>query len=282
MKICLVSDLHLEFKDIPVIKNDADVLILGGDICVADHFTKSENSPYYPYQQLYLNFFQECSKNFKHVLYVLGNHEHYHGNFNHSAGILKNAVGHLVTVLDNESVIIDGVKFIGTTLWTDCNKQNPITMDILKQGMNDYRIVKYNQGESYFRLGPVHTAKAHATALEFIKNEAAGHDNVVVIGHHAPTHKSIGEKYKAEFHMNGGYSSDLSELILDNPQIKLWTLGHVHHAHQYYIGDTLVACNPKGYPGEVSTWNPDRILDLSHLPSHEEVDANYQWTTKAP
>jgi hypothetical protein len=47
--------------------------------------------------------------------------------------------------------------------------------------------------------------------------------------------------------MNGGYSSDLSEFILDHPQIKLWTHGHTHEDFDYLIGSTRIVCNPRGY-----------------------------------
>ena len=49
--------------------------------------------------------------------------------------------------------------------------------------------------------------------------------------------------------MNGGYSSDLSEFILDHPQIRLWTHGHTHDEFDYMVGTTRVVCNPRGYEG---------------------------------
>jgi hypothetical protein len=49
--------------------------------------------------------------------------------------------------------------------------------------------------------------------------------------------------------MNGAYSSDLSDLILDHPQIKFWTHGHTHDQFDYMIGSTRVVCNPRGYKG---------------------------------
>ena len=57
------------------------------------------------------------------------------------------------------------------------------------------------------------------------------------------------ERLMAEFEeiMNGGYSSDLSEFILDHPQIKLWTHGHTHEDFDYLIGSTRIVCNPRGY-----------------------------------
>ena len=80
--------------------------------------------------------------------------------------------------------------------------------------------------------------------------------------------------------MNGGYASDLSELILDNPQIKLWTAGHMHHSYRYHIGDTLVACNPRGYIGYETCADNFRLkyVDLDNMPSEAAVAADYDWT----
>ena len=46
---------------------------------------------------------------------------------------------------------------------------------------------------------------------------------------------------------SGGFSSDLSEFILNHPQIKLWTHGHTHDEFDYTIGSTRIVCNPRGY-----------------------------------
>jgi len=69
----------------------------------------------------------------------------------------------------------------------------------------------------------------------------------VVVGHHAPSKASTHPRYVNETIMNGGYSSDLSEFILDHPQIKLWTHGHTHENFDYLIGSTRIVCNPRGY-----------------------------------
>ena len=70
---------------------------------------------------------------------------------------------------------------------------------------------------------------------------------VVVVGHHAPSKASTHPRYANETLMNGGYSSDLSEFILDHPEIKLWTHGHTHEDFDYLIGSTRIICNPRGY-----------------------------------
>jgi hypothetical protein len=70
-----------------------------------------------------------------------------------------------------------------------------------------------------------------------------------VCGHHTPTPQSIHPKYAGDELMNGGYTSDLTQFIMERPQIKLWTHGHTHEDFDYLIGTTRVACNPRGYDG---------------------------------
>jgi hypothetical protein len=75
-------------------------------------------------------------------------------------------------------------------------------------------------------------------------------------------------RYVGQDLMNGGYHSDLSEFILDHPQIVLWTCGHVHDPHMYYMGDTLVAANPRGYAGHDPAADLFELayFDLDNLP----------------
>ena len=89
----------------------------------------------------------------------------------------------------------------------------------------------------------------HKEMLEYIRLMIEGKfdQKFVVVGHHAPSKSSTHPRYADETIMNGGYSSDLSEFMLDNPQIKLWTHGHTHEEFDYMIGTTRVICNPRGY-----------------------------------
>jgi Icc-related predicted phosphoesterase len=85
----------------------------------------------------------------------------------------------------------------------------------------------------------------------------------VVVGHHTPSHQSCHDMYKGDYIMNGGYHSDLSEMILDRPQIKLWTHGHTHHCFDYMIGETRVVCNPRGYANYEDTgWDPEKVIEV--------------------
>ena len=83
MKIAIASDVHLEFGDL-ILKNEenADVLILSGDICVASDFSDADYSNLKDGRsQRYVDFFTRCASEFSKVIYVVGNHEHYHGDF---------------------------------------------------------------------------------------------------------------------------------------------------------------------------------------------------------
>jgi hypothetical protein len=74
-------------------------------------------------------------------------------------------------------------------------------------------------------------------------------EKIVVVGHHAPSKLSTKPQYQDDVMVNGAYSSDLSEFILDRPMIKVWTHGHTHHTFDYMIGSTRIVCNPRGYHG---------------------------------
>ena len=84
--------------------------------------------------------------------------------------------------------------------------------------------------------------------LKFIDEATKDHTKkYIVVGHHAPSKASTKPRYSKDTLMNGGYSSDLSEFILDRPQIKMWTHGHTHDVFDYRIGSTRIVCNPRGY-----------------------------------
>lgn len=269
MKIQLVSDLHLEFGEIPKIKRfGADVLILSGDICVAEDFyraSKSATTPSVGAAMAYQDFFDQVSHEFPHVIYVAGNHEFYKGKWPGHFSVIRDAVKGFQNIrfLEKESVEIDGVLFIGSILWTNMNNYDAVTMYTVQNGMNDFNLITFDKGQ-FTKLRPVHVASYHSTAVQYIEQTLTENKNktCVVVTHHAPTYESIERRYRNERHMNGAYASDLSELILDNPQIKLWTHGHTHHSMDYMVGDTRVVCNPKGYPGEPSGWKHDLIIEV--------------------
>ena len=267
MKVALVSDIHLEFADINIQNTEnADVLILSGDILVAEDLHNHPETSYGMYSLVNLadlsrrqaialrfrDFLKRCSFQFPHVIYIAGNHEFYHGNWKASVQYLRDECSKFDNVyfLEQDLKVINDVTFIGATLWTDCNKGDPLTLHALGDMMNDFRIIR-NDEHGYTKLRPAHTMHRHQKTLSYLKAVLTDlKDNkVVFVGHHAPTFSSVHERFINDKLMNGGYASDLSEFILDHPQIVLWCHGHMHDPSDYLVGTTRVVCNPRGYAG---------------------------------
>jgi len=240
MNINFMSDLHLEFDH----KSDdfwnalksgtypyGDVLILAGDITIKNR----------------TRWIDLIAMNFKQVIYVFGNHEYYGSNLNSVERKTRESLAHLdnVHILQNESVILDGITFHGSTLWTDYNKGDPSTYWEANQMMTDYKQIRCDNGVT--RFSPQRGHREHNIAKAYFSENVKEGD--VVVSHHAPSYLSIHPRYKeANGKINGCYASDLSDLMLDNKPA-LWFHGHVHDSFDYQIGDTRVLCNPRGYAG---------------------------------
>jgi len=284
MRIKLVSDLHLEFSDINIQNDqDYDVLILGGDIMVAQDLHDHPEMNYGMYSnvnveglgrrqrkaQAYRDFLKRCSFQFPHVIYIMGNHEFYHGKFYGAIDYMRNECAKYpnVYMLEQDTEIIDDVVFVGGTLWTNMNKRDPLTMHAIEGMMNDFRIIR-NDKRNYATMSALDVAIRHDKTLAYIKLIVQEHKDkkCVVVGHHSPSFQSCHPMYGSDTLMNGGYHSDLCEFIMDHPQIKLWTHGHTHHPFDYMIGETRVVCNPRGYENdgysEQTGWNPNILLEI--------------------
>jgi Icc-related predicted phosphoesterase len=254
VKIALASDLHVEFGDIDLVNTgSADLLILAGDICMLKDLDKQSERG-----DTARNFFLRASQNWPKTLYVMGNHEHYSGDFAKGSARfrtfceLHNITN--ITLLDKESVVIDGYDFHGGTLWTDFNNMDSMTMHNAATAMNDYRAVKNTEDTVSWKFLPKHALRDHQKMRNYLQvvmdnyREAGRGDNrVVVITHHAPSRKSVHEKYSYDALMNGNFYTDMDEFIEANPQIQLWVHGHMHDPFDYEVGSTRVVCNPRGY-----------------------------------
>ena len=279
MKIALASDVHLEFGPLEINNTDAaDVLILSGDICVARdlggrdvHNLLGEHTKSHRYH----TFFEYCAAQFDHVIYIAGNHEHYNGDYATSIPHLKSKLSYLknLHVLEKETITLGDVTFVCGTLWTDMNREDPRTLSSIRGMMNDYRVIRNSSKKVSFKsylpdpddpakeiatfherdaiFCPEDSVTDHKAMLAVIREAVAENPagKFVVVGHHSPSKLSTKPRYEKEVLMNGAYSSDLSELMLDHPQIRMWTHGHTHHEFDYMIGTCRVVCNPRGYDG---------------------------------
>lgn len=264
MKIAICSDLHLEFGDLDLPNEEnADILILSGDIFVADDLKShaydessmliEATSKQREKGKRVFEFIRRCLEEFKHVVFVMGNHEHYHGDFAETHKIIKGTFEPYSNFhfLNNEWRIINGVLFFGGTLWTDMNGEDPNTMHRIRMMMNDFNIVKNTSEEGKKVFMPQDAVEDHYKFKRNLDEALNMHPDLptVVVGHHAPSKASTHPRYKNEIIMNGAYSTNLDDFILDRRQIKLWTHGHTHEDFDYMIGTTRVVCNPRGYDG---------------------------------
>ena len=235
----------------PELPTDKDtVLILAGDLW--------EGTKWVEYAGY--SWIEKVAPRFKQVLVVLGNHCLWsNGGLSIQNGadkcnaMLQDHCLFNVHVLDCASMQIDDVLFVGATLWTDMNKRDPLAM------MNMTRYMR-NDGNIAFSTGPngqwerftserwVHTHDKHRKYIQHVCEQNRD-KKIVVITHHVPL-LGIGEPaYRGDV-ANAYYESDLSELILDNPQIKGWVYGHTHYQREELFGETLMVNNNVGYAFE--------------------------------
>ena len=245
-----LSDIHLEFIRnpdelirrtdllIPQLPTDSEtVLIIAGDIGTAVRIT------------LLKNFLGILCARFKHVIYVLGNHEHYGFDISVTERYLVNELQFdNLTIAGNsvKSLVVDGVTFYATTLWTDYAKSPEEMKSVAKAAMNDHHHI-FDGLECF---SPDKAQLLHEQAKQQLGEFLDGKDNskTVVISHHLPTYKAVHPRYGSGL-LNGAFASDMDDFILKH-QPAYWFFGHTHDAYNGVIGNTLLVCNPVGYPNE--------------------------------
>lgn len=251
MNITLFSDLHLEFdKEIqPFHPGEGDILILAGDICTAADIKKDN-----PHGRMYRAFFNNCVRNYNKVFYVMGNHEHYGHNFSYTVEKLRSRLPTEITILDKEVVRYNDWYFMGATMWTDFNKQNPIAMMNAEMTMYDYRSIRY--GPQYRKLRANDILQEHNKTMHWMETTLPELNDcpVFMITHHQPSYQSLSSAYRGSS-TNPCYAVELHDFILAHPQIQYWVAGHTHVSNDYMIDQCRVLGNPRGYNGY--ELNPD-------------------------
>jgi len=248
-----MSDLHIDYSPYTYSfdpdKGQDIVLLLAGDICEIDSI------------DTYSDFLRKVSKIYKEVVLVLGNHSYYHGSIDTSAKIISSKISDIenIHILNNDVHVIDDVTIIGTTLWTDMDRGNPLAMLCAKDQIQDFRLIKKDEKR---KLLPQDVVELFHKNVKFIAESLDNKttDKVIVMTHHAPSYQSVTERYRND-PLNPAFCSNLDDFIYYN-NINLWIHGHVHSSHDYYIGNTRIVCNPRGYGMENRKFNPDLIIEL--------------------
>lgn len=251
MRCHYLSDLHLESQQFGMTLPEGDVLIIAGDFCHARSLDPSRTDRYSIEQRgRAMRVVDEAIRKFAHVLLIAGNHEHYDGVFEDTADLMRR---HLpgVTILDDEAVEIDGIRFFGSTLWTDLSRQGEAEVAAIRKGMAEYFFVKTRSrgpDQPVAKLSPADTNKAHMTAWTRLREAIAAQPKrpTVVITHHAPSRLGLNPRF-AGSPLDIAYASSLDEEIAAFEHVPVWVHGHTHIAKTYRIGNTVVRSNALGF-----------------------------------
>lgn len=231
MKLLILSDLHLEFALLPPPAIKVDVVILAGDISKKDHGI----------------YWARATWPDTEIIYVAGNHEFYGGERNDVLRQLRTAANETgVHFLDNDEVVIQGVRFLGCTLWTNFHlygwERQSECMEFAQSALNDFRLIKEGVG-IFTPTDSVNLNQVSVKWLEInLKNKPFKGDTVVVT-HHCPSWESVAARYQKDI-LSACFASRLESLLGFS---KLWIHGHTHDSFDYTASGTRVICNPRGY-----------------------------------
>ena len=262
MRIQPIADLHVEMwkslgagmplaAQLEAIRTtSADVLVLAGDSCKARRAGELAAD----------------LANGRPCVLVAGNHEYYGGDLPEDLERLR-ARGRNpsnVHVLENESVEIGDVVFLGCTLWTDMRLYEsafgyPASLLAVQAGLNDYRCVTWEKRRN---LQAADTIAMHRESVAWLKAQFERYRGrkIVVVTHHAPSEMSIAECYRNDI-LSAAFASNLDALVQESGAA-LWIHGHTHGCGDYVLGDTRVVANACGYPFERTGFKANRVVEL--------------------
>jgi predicted phosphodiesterase len=257
MKLWILSDLHLEFdgplhKGRPQVCPDADVCVVAGDVLNgcgnSIRWLDYHVGPVMP------------------VVLVAGNHEFYGDSVLEGLEWARVHAAECPRVhfLNDETVEIGGVRFLGATLWTDFALDGDARWGAanFEGRLNDSRMIAWRKLPAHEGFGALRAKQLHLQSRRFLREQlAAGFDGpTVVVTHHAPHPRSVHPRWKGSS-LNPAFASDLGELMeLYRPN--LWVHGHVHDSFDYKVRDTRVVCNPRGYGSENLAFDPMKVVEV--------------------
>ena len=258
MRLLVLSDLHCEFGTFEIPKDlKFDVAVLAGDI-------------YQPGESAVQWALQSEALASKQVIIVPGNHEYYRRNRKSRmdrtlAAMREAAAGTHVHILDVDELVLEGVRFLGATLWTDfalavetpqgLQSNVELAGRLVENALNDFRLIRVPNpkalpGTWEERDGKVFRAqdarRIHHEQRRWLKQrlDTPFDGKTVVLTHHAPHRGSLAPWYAPDW-ISAGFVSELPDGFFAVPV--LWVHGHSHTSFDYQVGNCRVLCNPRGY-----------------------------------
>lgn len=254
MRIYAMNDLHLEigfWMPTPSTVAPADLIVLAGDIG-----RRTEGLAWA--RQSFAG---------KRIVYVAGNHEFYGAEYHETRRELRRTARDLeIDLLENDEVVIDRVRFLGCTLWTDFRLYgNEIeAMDHARRRMNDFLRIRF-EGSPSVTFRPEDTVALHRQSRAWLEAMLAEPfaGKTVVVTHHAPSLSSIDGQWRNNL-LTAAFASHLDPLIA---RADLWLHGHTHGFADHRVGGCRVVCNPRGYVRdgralEATGWQPELVLEV--------------------
>jgi predicted phosphohydrolase len=235
----------------PILSEDKEtILVVAGDIWSDGNFYRKMNLTG-------LTWLQMLAPRFHSVVMVLGNHDYWGCKLDDEHNKVKKYIddNNLKNcyMMENDTVVIENVKIVGSTLWTSFNNGNPLTMMMGSGYMQDYKYITKKDGQIYRKLLTRDILEKYIRSKEYIFNNAVKdypEQKLIVVTHMAPSELSVHAMYKnpRDFESNFLYFSNL-EVDVCYSEIDFWFHGHTHHPFNYFLGDCNVICNPRGYTG---------------------------------
>jgi Icc-related predicted phosphoesterase len=254
MKIQIFSDLHIDIsltKPI-IIMDGVEAVVVAGDTCEGA-----------------LKGFEALRRivpNVIPIIAVMGNHEYYRRFVDKELDQARtDAAKFNIHLLEDDTVELNGVRFVGATLWTDYalfgNVTIPGAMEAARYGLNDHRLIGWRK-KPWMRFRPHEAQLLHIASRRFLHETLAASvtEPTVVVTHHG-IHWNSTLRLSRDDILSAAYVSDLANMI-EAHQPALWVHGHVHASFDYQVGKTRVLCNPHGYWDENPGFNGRLVVEL--------------------
>ncbi|MGD8174490.1 metallophosphoesterase [Marinimicrobium sp. ARAG 43.8] len=258
MRLAIASDLHLEFSTADRSRAlsfpaDLDVIVLAGDIATGKH-------------SLDIIFDLSLRHPTSHIVWIAGNHEYYQHNIDQQIDEYRSACdgNDRVHFLENDSVVIDSVRFIGSTLWTDFsvlgNSDRP--MAVADRGINDFRLISTIKND---RFTPRDAADRFKQSKSYLERQLSSGDSkkTVVVSHFPPGLKTHNKNFALD-DMACYFQANVDSII-QKYQPMLWIYGHNHYSDDFKIGNTRLVSNQLGYPseqGRIPTYDASKTIHI--------------------
>lgn len=271
VRIRILSDLHLERGTFQKSMIDADLVVLAGDI-----WTKGRVVPWTNAEEFF-----NCP-----VALIPGNHEFYEMKIDTAVAKMK-AVGAAkrVAVLDNDELVIDDLRILGATLWTDFKLWAGDDIVAVKRDADFCVGTKYTDRladfwsirvakDDFRRFQPEDAVMLHEESVAWLDAKLAEpfDGETMVVTHHAPSLHCVPEMWRAD-RFTCAYASRLDWLI-EKYQPSAWIWGHIHDpVEPFRMGRTLMVSNPRGYaPDHLNPrFDPNMVIEIGKF-TREALD----------